>query len=161
MTYCPTELVMSADVPNAAVMPSPPTTPLSVPVNAGFGVPNSRVTSLADTDSSAGATSKDRSTSPAGLKLSDPACDARTTTVPAPLMCTVDPLIVAGPDAMLNETGKPDEALAVTPKSDAPYVFGAIVAKSIDWSARATVKVNGAETLATELSSPEYDAVIE
>src|ERR1043166_9372057 len=45
----------------------------------------------------------------AALKLLSPACEARTVTVPVPVMVTVLPLIVAGPDTMLKLIARPDD----------------------------------------------------
>ena len=50
-----------------------------------------------------------------------PACDAVTTQSPAPVMCTVVPVSVQVPVA-LNETVRPDDAVAETSKSESPYV---------------------------------------
>lgn len=59
------------------------------------------------------AASKLRSTLVAALKVASPACEARTVTVPEPVSVTTLLLKVAGPETMLNVTGKAELAVAV------------------------------------------------
>ncbi len=61
-----------------------------------------------------------RSTDVAALFLLSPACIALTVTVPTPLIVTVLPLMLAGPETMLKLTGKFDEAVALTLKGASP-----------------------------------------
>ena len=51
----------------------------------------------------------DCSTSGAAAWLPLPGCVARTTTVPTPVMVTMLPSMVAGPEKMLKATDRPDE----------------------------------------------------
>ena len=67
------------------------------------------------------------------LKLLSPACDARTVTVPAPVIVTELPAIVAGPDAMVNITGNPALAVALTVNGASPRVLFGIAVKLIVW----------------------------
>ena len=60
-----------------------------------------------------------------------PACEARIVTVPAPVIVTVLPLIVAGPEKTLKLTGKPDEAVALTLNGGSPKVLSESAPKLI------------------------------
>ena len=51
---------------------------------------------------------------------------------PGPVRCTVVPLIVQFPDAM-NDTGRPEDAVADTSKSGSPYTLSGSGPKSIVW----------------------------
>ena len=63
----------------------------------------------------------------AALKTPSPLCDACTVTVPAPVIVSVVPDSVAGPDTMLKLTGNPDEAVALRAKGASPKVrFGSV-----------------------------------
>ena len=66
------------------------------------------------------ATVKLWSTDGAAFQFVSPDCAARTVTVPAPVMVTVLPEMLAGPEAMLKLTGKPDEAVALTLNAASP-----------------------------------------
>jgi hypothetical protein len=55
-------------------------------------------------------------------------------TVPVPVMCTVLPKIVAGPETMLKFTASPEDAVALTVKSASPNVLPGSGAKVIVWS---------------------------
>ena len=57
------------------------------------------------------------------MKLPSPACVALTVTVPMPVMVTVLPLIVAGPEKIWKLTGKPDDAVALTVKGGSPKLL--------------------------------------
>ena len=61
-----------------------------------------------------------RSTGGAALKVALPACDARTVTTPAPVMVTVLPETVAGPETILKLTVSPELAVALTSKGALP-----------------------------------------
>jgi len=62
-------------------------------------------------------------TSGAALYELSPAWDARTVTLPAPAMWTALPERVAGPEAILKLTGRPEEAVALTVKSLLPKML--------------------------------------
>ena len=64
---------------------------------------------------------------------------ARTVTVPAPVIVTVLPAIVAGPERMLKLTASPDEAVALTVKGASPYVLLASAPKVMVWFAVSTL----------------------
>ena len=81
------------------------------------------------------ATVKDWSTGVAGLKLVSPACVALTVTVPTPVMVTVLPLMVTGPERIWKLTGKPDDAVALTVKGASPKVLFVNAPKVIVWFA--------------------------
>ena len=66
------------------------------------------------------ATANDWSTLGAAFQSVSPDCEARTVTVPAPVMVTVLPAIVAGPETMLKLTDRPDEAVALTVNGASP-----------------------------------------
>ena len=55
--------------------------------------------------------------------LLPPAAEARTVTVPAPVIVTTLPAIVAGPDAIAKVTGRPDDEVALTANAGSPNVF--------------------------------------
>src|SRR5437016_2978956 len=57
------------------------------------------------------ATSNDRSTTGAALWFASPSCEALIVTVPTPVIWTLLPKTVAGPETTLNVTGNPDEAV--------------------------------------------------
>jgi hypothetical protein len=98
------------------------------------------------------ATVNDWSTGVAALKLLSPPWKALTTTVPAPVMVTVLPLTVAGPDTIWKVTGSPDDAAAVTVNGALPYVLLAGAPKVIVWLPFAFVRLNVA------LPAPRADA---
>ena len=52
--------------------------------------------------------------------MASPDCEARTGTVPAPVMVTAPADTVAGPETMVKLTGRPDEAVAVTVNGASP-----------------------------------------
>src|SRR5215813_14866823 len=79
---------------------------------------------------------------------------------PAPVMCTVEPLIVQLPLAV-KLTARPDDAPALTLKSGSPKVFPESGAKLMVWSALFTTWTNVVDVLGADVSSPSYDAVIE
>src|SRR3954469_2100044 len=64
----------------------------------------------------------------AGLFRSSPAWCAVTVHEPAPVMCTVAPLFVQLP-ALVNVTGRPDDAVAETVKSASPNVWSGMAGK--------------------------------
>ena len=66
-----------------------------------------------------------------------PACDARTFTMPAPVIVTVLPEMVAGPETMLKLTGSPDDAVALTANGGAPSALFASAPNVIVWLAGA------------------------
>ena len=70
-----------------------------------------------------------------------PAWLASITPVPAPVSVTVLPLRVNGPEIFLNETGSPDEAVALSVNGSSPKVLVGMVAKLIAWLYRKTLKV--------------------
>src|SRR5262245_15880920 len=70
-------------------------------------------------------------TSGAGKKLELPAWEAEIVQDPAPVRCTVAPLIVQFPVAP-NETVSPDDADALTGKSGSPNVLPESAPKVID-----------------------------
>src|SRR5881396_461557 len=66
--------------------------------------------------------------------------------------------MVAGPDAMLKVTVKPDEAIALTENGALPYVLFGSAPKVISWLALATVKLRSMFAAASWLPSPLCDA---
>jgi hypothetical protein len=56
----------------------------------------------------------------AAFQLASPDWEARTVTVPAPVIVTTLPAIVAGPETMLKLTGRPEEAVALTVNGASP-----------------------------------------
>src|SRR5258708_25090297 len=95
------------------------------------------------------ATENDWSTGGAALQFVSPGCEARTVTVPAPVIVRVLPEIVAGPESTLKLTAKPEEAVALRFKGASPKVLFAREPKVIVWLALATAK-----TLLTALLKP-------
>jgi hypothetical protein len=75
------------------------------------------------------ATSKERSTGAAAVNLPSPCCDARTVTLPAPVIVTMLPDTVAGQEITLKLTGSPDEAVATSAKGGSPKVLPASAPK--------------------------------
>ena len=68
------------------------------------------------------------------------ACDARTVTVPAEVIVTVLPLIVAGPETMLKLTGTPERPpVALTVNGALPKTLFGKTPKLIVWSAFSTL----------------------
>ena len=60
-----------------------------------------------------------------------PAWFASITAVPEPVIVTVLPLMVKGPEIFLNVTGKPDEAVAARLNGASPNVLAGMVLKFI------------------------------
>src|SRR5690349_18042913 len=74
-------------------------------------------------------------------------------------MCTVEPLTVQLPLAA-KEIASPEDALALSAKSGAPYVLFASVVKVIVWLAFAIASVRLTLGAAGWLASPDWEAVI-
>ena len=55
------------------------------------------------------------------------------TTVPSPVIVTVLPLIVAGPESTLNVTGKPEDEFAKMLNGESPKVLLASSPNAIAW----------------------------
>ena len=66
------------------------------------------------------ATAKLWFTTVAALQLLLPVCDASMVTVPVPVNVTVLPLMVAGPETTRNDTGKPEDAVALIVNGGSP-----------------------------------------
>jgi hypothetical protein len=79
----------------------------------------------------------------AALKFAFPCWDAVIVHEPAPVMCTLAPETVQFPVGA-NDTGNVDEAVALTPKSESPYVFPGSAANAIVWLAFVIEKVRAA-----------------
>ncbi len=62
-------------------------------------------------------------------------------TVPAPVIVTVTPLSVAGPETIWKLTGRPEVAEALRAKGASPKVLSAGCAKLIVWLALAMTSV--------------------
>jgi hypothetical protein len=67
-----------------------------------------------------GATVNDWFTLGAAFQLASPDWEARTVTLPTPVMVTKPPEIVAGPETILKVTGRPEEAVALTANGASP-----------------------------------------
>jgi hypothetical protein len=88
------------------------------------------------------ATVKVCSTVVAALKVPFPACVAATVTGPAPVIVTVLPLMVAGPEAMLKLTGSAELAVALTVNGASPKVLPPNAPKVMVCACRTTVRVS-------------------
>ena len=99
-----------------------------------------------------------REMSRAALKFALPACDAVTVHEPAPVMWTDAPLTVQLPEAE-NDTGRPEDADALTAKSGSPNVLPDSAANVIAWSPFAIAKVRATSGAAKCVASPACDAV--
>src|SRR5215831_16766164 len=95
----------------------------------------------------------------AALKVASPGCEAVTVHDPAPVMCTVDPATLQLPTAE-KPTAKPEDAVALTPKSGSPKVLLASAANVIVWTALTMEKVCGTSSAALYVASPACEAVI-
>src|SRR3954468_21180654 len=62
---------------------------------------------------------------------------------------------------MVNDTGRFDEAVALTVKSGSPNVLPESAPKSMVWSALLTVCASGSDLLSAEVLSPSYVAYSE
>ena len=71
--------------------------------------------------------------------MPSPACEARTVTVPVPVSVTTSPSMVAGPEAMLKATGRPDDEVALRVKGGSTSLLLARGPNAIVWGARATL----------------------
>src|SRR5215831_2043839 len=94
-----------------------------------------------------------RSTFAAASKLPSPACVALTVTLPVPLRVTVFPFTDAGPESSSNETGRLEDAFAVSAKGASPKARSA-KAKVIVWPAFLTVKLRSTLAALSKLLSP-------
>ena len=84
----------------------------------------------------------DCGTSAAALKLLSPACFAVIVQEPAPVMCTVLPVIVQFPLGV-KLTARVEVAVALTPKSPSPNVLFPKAPNVIVWLALAIEKLCG------------------
>src|SRR6185436_14943709 len=80
-------------------------------------------------------TVNDRFTLGAGAYVLSPACEARTVTVPVPVIVTRLPSMVAGPEAMLKVTGRPEDAVALTANGGSSIRLLVRVGNVIVWTA--------------------------
>jgi hypothetical protein len=104
-----------------------------------------------------GATVKDRATGVAGARVASPAWLAVTEQVPAPTSVAAVPLTVHTPSVVdANDTGRPDEAVAVSATGPAPKVWFAGVAKVMVCGVRATSKEFETFGAAARVASPAW-----
>jgi hypothetical protein len=104
-----------------------------------------------------GATVKDRETGVAGARVASPAWLAVIEQVPAPTSVAAVPLTVHTPSVVdANDTGRPDEAVAVSATGPAPKVWFAGVAKVMVCGVRATSKEFETFGAAARVASPAW-----